>query len=123
MLKKLVFITSSFLLFISCDTMREREAIENYTSPYMGVYVGRLSSPQVSGTLVIDVKKGGSVEITKTILGESENYIWGTVSDGGAIAYVNSPYTGFVLEGSLNTNNGTWRQGNWSGTWYVIKNK
>ena len=52
-------------MFVSCDSMREREAIKNYTSPYMGTYVGELSE-NVTGALIINIKKSGSVEVTKT---------------------------------------------------------
>ena len=43
-------------MFVSCDSMREREAIKNYTSPYMGTYVGELSG-NVTGALIINIKR------------------------------------------------------------------
>ncbi|WP_260256897.1 hypothetical protein [Elizabethkingia miricola] len=108
------------LMFLSCDSMREREAIKNYTSPYMGTYVGGLSG-NVTGTLTINIKKSGSVEITKTVSGNSETFLQGIVFEGGALDKVSSPSTGFTLYGNLNSKTGTWTQGSWSGTWSVTK--
>lgn len=38
----------------------------NYTSPYMGEWVGTYSGDAVSGTLILKVSKSGSVEVTRT---------------------------------------------------------
>ncbi len=108
------------LMFLSCDSMREREAIKNYTSPYMGTYVGELSG-NVTGALTINIKKSGSVEVTKAVSGKSETFLQGIVFEGGALEKVSSPSTGFTLYGNLSSMSGTWKQGYWSGTWSVRK--
>ncbi|HAT3992651.1 hypothetical protein [Elizabethkingia anophelis] len=117
---KIIFTAFSFFMFVSCDSMREREAIKNYTSPYMGTYVGELSG-NVTGALIINIKKSGSVEVTKTFSGNSETFLQGIVFEGGALEKVSSSSTGFTLYGNLNSKGGTWKQGSWSGSWSVIK--
>jgi hypothetical protein len=123
MLTKIKFssvIILASLMFLSCDSMREREAIKNYASPYMGTYVGELSG-NTAGALIINVKKSGSVEVTKTFSGNSETFLQGIVFEGGALEKVSSPSTGFTLYGNLNSKSGTWTQGSWSGSWSVRK--
>ncbi|KUG10980.1 hypothetical protein BEI02_18610 [Elizabethkingia sp. HvH-WGS333] len=117
---KIIFTAFSLFMFLSCDSMREREAIKNYTSPYMGTYVGELSG-NVTGALIINIKKSGSVEVTKTFSGNSETFLQGIVFEGGALEKVSSPNTGFTLYGNLNSKGGTWMQGSWSGSWSVRK--
>ena len=54
-------------MFLSCDSMREREAIK--TMPHLiWTYVGELSG-NATGALIINIKKSGSVEVTKTFQG------------------------------------------------------
>lgn len=86
----------------------------------MGTYVGELSG-NVTGALIINIKKSGSVEVTKTFSGNSETFLQGIVFEGGALEKVSSPNTGFTLYGNLNSKGGTWMQGSWSGSWSVRK--
>ena len=88
----------------------------------MGTYVGELSG-NATGALIINIKKSGSVEVTKTFSGNSETFLQGIVFEGGALEKVSSPSTGFTLYGNLNSKGGTWKQGSWSGSWSVRKNK
>lgn len=125
---RIIFIAFSSFILVSCDQIidfyNERskdEASKKYTSPYMGMYVGSFSGG-MSGDLVLNVSKDGYVRGTRTSMNITDNFLGG-VGDAGALQSVISTQTGFTLYGNLSSMSGTWKQGNWSGTWMVIKNK
>ena len=123
---KLSFVLLGLLICVSCDQIidfyNERSKDENrkkYTSPYMGTYVGGFSGG-ISGDLVINVSKEGYVSGTKTNGNISDSFTGG-IGDGGSLQSTTSAQTGFTLYGNLSSMSGTWKQGNWSGTWTVMK--
>lgn len=119
---KFLIIAPLFLLF-SCseivDNIDKNRADENYVSPYMGKWVGAYSG-EVSGTLILNVSKSGSVEVTRAAGDVTEVYYTGFQGSDGALSPSTSP-KGFTLYGNLHTKSGTWKLQNWSGSWSVTK--
>lgn len=118
----LFFFASIFLSLFSCqqilDARYEEEIRENYTSPYMGKWVGTYSG-QGSGNLIINVAKSGSISGT---YGQDGEILISSVLDNGALLPVNSNDPNFfILYGSLNDKKGTWKKNNLQGNWTLTK--
>ncbi|KFC21206.1 hypothetical protein [Epilithonimonas lactis] len=113
------FITLLFLT--SCDRIidnyYEQQAQENYTSPYMGKWVGNYTG-QGNGTLIISVAKSGSITGN---YGPNNDMVLGFVLDDGALTPVISETPIFTMYGSLNTKKGTWKNGDLTGDWTLTK--
>ncbi|MCJ8498453.1 hypothetical protein MVI27_09285 [Chryseobacterium salipaludis] len=101
------------------DLEKEKQAQENYQSPYMGKWTGTYTGDG-AGTLVFNVFKSGNVEVTRTA-GGSTDLFYVKVGDGGAIYNTPSPNSGFILYGNLAQKTGTWKMGDWTGSWSVTK--
>lgn len=121
---KLLIITP--LLFLSScseieDNLDRKREQENYVSPYMGKWTGTYTG-EISGTLILNVSKNGSIEVTRIVDSNVEEVYYANLQSAGSAAI--SPSTspkGFVLTGSLETKSGTWKQKYWSGSWSVKK--
>lgn len=121
---KLLIITP--LLFLSScseieDNLDRKREQENYVSPYMGKWTGTYTG-EISGTLILNVSKNGSIEVTRIVDPNVEEVYYANLQSAGSAAI--SPSTspkGFVLTGSLETKSGTWKQKYWSGSWSVKK--
>lgn len=115
-----------FTLIILCITLYscqqltgniwERDAIDNYNSPYQGIYTGTYGG-DYSGKFNFQVGKSG------TIFGlrDDVDNFGGKVYEGGALLNVQSPTTGFILIGSLVSIKGTWKQNDNTGNWTATK--
>ena len=107
--------------FTSCDRIidnyYEQQAQENYTSPYMGKWVGNYTG-QGNGTLIISVAKSGSITGN---YGPNNDMVLGFVLDDGALTPVISETPIFTMYGSLNTKKGTWKNGDLTGDWTLTK--
>jgi hypothetical protein len=100
------------------DNYFEKEAQQNYTSPYMGKWVGTYNGEE-SGTLSITVAKSGSI---LGIYGQEAKTFISNVFDDGSILPVNSDDPMFfILYGSLYQKKGTWKKSNLQGTWTLTK--
>lgn len=99
------------------DNYYEQEAQENYTSPYMGKWVGNYTG-QGNGTLIISVAKSGSITGN---YGPNNDMVLGFVLDDGALTPVISETPIFTMYGSLNTKKGTWKNGDLTGDWTLTK--
>lgn len=112
------------LLLSSCseiaDNIHQNNVQDNYVSPYMGKWMGTYSSNEVSGTLILNVSKSGSVEVTRIADGNEEVYYTSLQEPGGNLNAAPSP-KGFTLYGSLHNKSGTWKLQYWSGNWSVTK--
>lgn len=113
-----------FIVLIACtscdriiDNYYEQQAQENYTSPYMGKWVGNYTG-QGNGTLIISVAKSGSITGN---YGPNNDMVLGFVLDDGALTPVISETPIFTMYGSLNTKKGTWKNGNLTGDWTLTK--
>lgn len=127
MMKNRLFAVMLFMLAFtisSCDRILddywERKAEENYVSPFKGIYKGNYSGDEV-GTLTIEVAKNGYTSVTRiTAFGTEETFFSGMVRDDGAIQSVKLE-SGFTLFGNLIAKSGTWKMGDWNGSWSVSK--
>lgn len=103
------------------NTIHENNAQENYTSPFMGKWVGTYSGDAISGTLILNVSKSGSIEVTRAENGAvAEVHYTSIQGASGALNPAPSP-KGFVLYGSLQSKSGTWNFKHWSGSWSVTR--
>lgn len=120
-LKNLLPFFIMLLSLASCDRIidnyYEQEAQENYTSPYMGKWVGNYTG-QGNGTLIISVAKSGSITGN---YGPNNDMVLGFVLDDGALTPVISETPIFTMYGSLNTKKGTWKNGDLTGDWTLTK--
>lgn len=121
---KLKTLLPFFIMLISlasCDRIidnyYEQQAQENYTSPYMGKWVGNYTG-QGNGTLIISVAKSGSITGN---YGPNNDMVLGFVLDDGALTPVISETPIFTMYGSLNTKKGTWKNGDLTGDWTLTK--
>ena len=119
----LLLLLFSLTLF-SCDQILDnywdREAEENYVSPFKGIYKGNYSGDEV-GTLTIEVAKNGYTSVTRiAAFGTEETSFSGMVRDDGALQSV-MLRSGFTLLGNLSAKSGTWKMGDWNGGWTVQK--
>lgn len=114
-MKKFLLIFLGVTLF-SCEQFWQRDAINNYNSPYKGIYEG-IYTGDISGKFTLQVGKGGNIFGLRD---EVDNF-GGKVYEGGALLSVESPYTGFQLIGSLDSKSGTWKLGNKTGIWNATK--
>ncbi|ACU08399.1 hypothetical protein FIC_01957 [Flavobacteriaceae bacterium 3519-10] len=119
----LLLLLFSLTLF-SCDQILDnywdRKAEENYVSPFKGIYKGNYSGDEV-GTLSIEVAKNGYTSVTRiAAFGTEESTFSGMVRDDGALQSVKLE-SGFTLLGNLNAKSGTWKMGDWNGSWTVQK--
>ena len=119
----LLLLLFSLTLF-SCDQILDnywdRKAEENYVSPFKGIYKGNYSGDEV-GTLTIEVAKNGYTSVTRiAAFGTEETSFSGMVRDDGALQSV-MLRSGFTLLGNLNAKSGTWKMGDWNGSWTVQK--
>ncbi|MBB6371851.1 hypothetical protein [Chryseobacterium shigense] len=122
------FLLTVLLSLFSCtetgdiiDNGYQNNAQENYTSPYMGKWVGTYSGNAIDGTLILNVSKSGSIEVKRGGNGTmDEVYYTSLQGSGGALNPAPSP-KGFILYGSLHTKSGTWNFQHWSGSWSVAK--
>ncbi|WP_223608766.1 hypothetical protein [Chryseobacterium sp. OSA05B] len=107
------------LMLSSCRETEDHNADENYVSPHMGKWVGTYSG-DLNGTLIMNVSKSGSIEVTRTVNNKVEEvYSTSLQPNGsGAISSSVSP-KGFVLTGSLQTKSGIWKQYHFRGNWSV----
>jgi len=107
--------------FISCDQILdnywEKKEQENYTSRYMGKWVGTYTG-QGNGNLIISVSKSGNITGT---YGQNNDMVLGFVMDDGALTPVISDTPIFTMYGSLNTQKGTWKNGSLAGEWTLTK--
>lgn len=101
------------------DEMERNKNEKNYTSPYMGKWSGTYTGDE-SGTLVLNVKKGGSIEGVKTSQGQQETFYSELI--GSSINSMPISNSGFTLYGNLESKSGTWKMGNLNGSWSVTKN-
>ncbi|PIF43215.1 hypothetical protein CLU96_0119 [Chryseobacterium sp. 52] len=122
----LKFLIIAPLLFLSScseieDNLDRKREQENYVSPYMGIWRGTFTG-EVSGKLILNVDKSGSMEVTRIVNANVEEVYYASLQGGGsgAISPSTSP-KGFVLTGSLQTKSGTWKYQYWSGSWAVQK--
>ncbi|WP_157761339.1 hypothetical protein [Chryseobacterium camelliae] len=121
---KLLFLSAlTATIFISCDqiidNMRLKEEQQAQTSAYMGRWSGSYSGDE-SGTLVLDIKKSGSVEVIRSSNGVEDRY-YTEIFSGASLHVASSPNSGFTLYGNMETHSGTWKMGKSSGTWSVNK--
>lgn len=100
------------------EDVRLKEEQAAQTSPYMGRWIGSYSGSE-NGSLILDIKKSGSVEIIRS--GSATQDIYYTNVYGGNIQNTSSPNSGFTLYGNMETHSGTWKMGSSSGTWSVTK--
>lgn len=118
---KFAFSFFIFFLLYSCqqivDNGFDREQEANYTSPYMGKWVGTYQG-QESGNITINVSKSGSIFGT---YGQNSELAVSYVLDDGVLLPVNSEDIMFILYGSLINKKGTWKRGNLQGTWTLTK--
>lgn len=117
-----IFFFAVILLFLSScqrilDEHYDREMEANYTSPYMGRWVGNYGGGE-SGTLTINVAKNGRISGT---FGQNSEILVSSVLDNGALLPVNSDDPLFVLYGSLIEKKGTWKKDKKQGTWTLTK--
>lgn len=105
------------LLLSSCRETEDHNPDENYVSPYMGKWVGTYSG-ELNGTLILNVSKSGSMEVTRTVNNNVEEVYSASLqpNESGVINSSVSP-KGFVLTGSLKTKSGTWKQYHFRGNW------
>jgi hypothetical protein len=89
------------------DDVRLKEEQAAQTSVYMGRWVGSYTGGE-NGTLILDVKKSGSVEVIRVINGVEDRY-YTTIFSGASLQVTSSPNSGFTLYGSMETHNGTWK--------------
>lgn len=117
---KIWFLWCLFLTITSCqriiDNYWEKQALENYASPYQGNYDG-IYTGDISGKFTLQVGKDGNI----FGLRDDVDNFGGKVYEGGALLSVESPYSGFQLIGSLESKSGTWKVGNYTGTWTTTK--
>ena len=114
----------------SCDRIsenyRKEKELENYTSPYKGLWKGNYSGYE-NGTLKVEVFKAGNVEIVRTL--DNSQYsetFYGTITEYGAFNSTTSQSSGFTLLGNLISQNnsncsGTWKKNNETGSWQLKK--
>lgn len=107
--------------FISCDQITdnyyEHQAQENYTSPYMGKWVGSYTG-QGSGNITLSVSKSGNITGT---YGQNNDGLVSYVYDDGTLQPVLSENYTFFLYGKLKDKKGTWKNGMLSGDWTLTK--
>lgn len=125
---KIPIIIFLLISLISCqgiiDNYYENKDTDNYVSPFSGTYIGTYSGED-NGTLNIEVSKKDGVTITKhsNISNADESYF--DILTGNSLNANASPTTGFRLFGNLSSQtkiySGTWKQGNWTGTWTITK--
>jgi len=101
------------------DNVRSKEEQQAQTSPYMGRWIGNYSGDE-NGTLVLDIKKSGSVEVIRSSGGMQDTY-YTSLSGGASFFNTPSPNTGFTLFGNMETHSGTWKMSNSKGSWSVTK--
>ena len=117
-----IFFFAVTLLFLSScqrilDEHYEREMESNYTSPYIGKWVGTYNGEE-NGTLIINVAKNGRISGT---YGQNSEILVSSVLDNGALLPVNSEDLLFILYGSLIQKKGTWKKDKKQGTWTLNK--
>lgn len=126
----LIFAIFLGLTLNSCDRIsenyRKEKEIENYTSPYKGLWTGSYSGDE-NGTLKIEVFKAGNLEIVRTLNNSqySETF-YGSITDYGAFNSTKSQSSGFTILGNLLSQNntdptGTWNKNNEAGIWQLKK--
>ncbi|SIS34909.1 hypothetical protein SAMN05421639_103114 [Chryseobacterium shigense] len=113
------------LFLASCseivDNIDRKNEQENYVSPYAGKWIGTYTG-EVSGNLILNVSKSGSIEVTRIVNANVEETYYTSLQSAASAAI--SPSTspkGFSLIGSLETKSGTWKHQYWSGSWSVQK--
>ncbi|MDQ1096746.1 MULTISPECIES: hypothetical protein [Chryseobacterium] len=121
---KLLFLSAlTVMIFNSCeqiiDNMQLKKEQEAQTSAYMGRWVGNYSGDE-SGSLILDIKKSGSVEVIRSSNGVEDRY-YTDIFSGASLQVTSSPKSGFTLYGNMETHTGTWKMGNSNGTWSVNK--
>lgn len=121
---KLLFLSAlTAMIFNSCehilDDMQLKKEQQAQTSAYMGRWSGSYSGDE-SGTLVLDIKKSGSVEVIRSSNGIEDRY-YTEIFSGASLQVSSSPNSGFTLYGNMETHSGTWKMGKSSGTWSVNK--
>lgn len=121
---KLLFLSAlTAMIFNSCehimDDMQLKKEQQAQTSAYMGRWSGSYSGDD-SGTLVLDIKKSGSVEVIRSSNGVEDRY-YTEIFSGASLHVASSPNSGFTLYGNMETHSGTWKMGKSSGTWSVNK--
>lgn len=109
---------------VSCDRIWEEkqknDAYDNYTSPYIGTWIGAVDGV-TNGKLTIMVSKNGYVNGTVEYEGHTDR-IGGAVQDNGALQSMYSvDKAGFNFYGSLKDRRGTWKRNDKSGGWQVTK--
>lgn len=123
-MKIIACISLLFITLVSCEQILEerryQNAQENYTSPYMGKWIGNYSG-EGNGTLVLNVKKSGSIEVIRTDSQNQQESYFTNVFEGGSLYGNSSLNSGFTLYGNMEQKSGTWKMGDWKGTWSVTK--
>ncbi|KMQ66084.1 hypothetical protein ACM46_00520 [Chryseobacterium angstadtii] len=120
-----LFILTPLFLLSSCiseisDNIERNKAEENYVSPYMGKWVGTFSGDHISGTLILNVSKSGSMEVIRVANNNVDETYYTSLQGAGNGALNPAPSPkGFILYGSLHTGSGTWKLQSWSGSWSV----
>ncbi len=122
-LMKIFFLFFTIFSLSSCaEFWRDQEkriAEENYISPYMGIWNGTYSGDE-NGTLSLNVKKDGRIEVTRKHY-DSNDIFYTTIYEGGSIYNSPSLNSGFTLYGNMEQKGGTWKMGDWKGSWSVTK--
>jgi hypothetical protein len=117
---RLFILFFTFFVFNSCDRIIEQNQFNNeqsnYTSPYQGSWYGVYNG----GNFTIKVFKAGNLEVIRNYESNSETF-YGQVYDSGVLNSVYSTNSGFTLNGSLSTKNGTWKQNSSTGNWTATK--
>lgn len=112
----LLFLT--LISMVSCqqiiDNYWEKEAEENYVSPYTGVYVGTYDGAD-KGTLHIEITTKNSVIVkrTSTLHSLTEEFYGGMIE--ASFYQVKSQTTGFAILGNVIYN----PKNNFTGTWKI----
>lgn len=124
-----IILSLLFLLMISmisCDRIAEQRKIEQYVSPYKGIYVGNyIGSDQGTLRLEISDKDFVTVNRTSNMYSFSEEFQGGMT--GSAFNQVKSRTSNFAILGNIirsaqNTYSGTWKIDEGTlGTWTLNK--
>lgn len=108
------------------DSYWERQADENYVSPYKGVYVGTYSGSD-QGTLRIEISAKDHVQVKRVSYVSSFTETFEGGLSGPSFNKVQSRASGFIILGNIlntppNSYSGTWKidEGN-AGTWSLKK--
>lgn len=121
---KLTIVSIFSMIMISCDRIWEenqrKKAEDNYTSPFVGTYSGKIDGFSL-GQMTIKVSKSGYVSGNINYDGTSD-ILSGAVLDAGALQSVTTVNgSGFTFYGSMKELKGNWKRNGQTGNWSVAK--